>query len=184
MADERPRGGRVAHSNIRAKNGRPCSVCGKPDRAAIEAMARTVSQAEACRRYGIAKGSMSRHMANHTSQTGTACGLLSEPAEAAPPPIIERSETPQGCLIAGFQQAKTMADPVHEPAKATEAAPAPPIFRYAAIGITSGLPMGARCRQCGGARWWRRGFDGYTGCMRCQPIAGRFLPPGVAILST
>jgi hypothetical protein len=69
-------------------------------------MARTVSQAGACRRYGIAKGSMSRHIANHVDQPQAArsdaldvldhveADPVHEPAKIIPPPpMIERSET-------------------------------------------------------------------------------------------
>ncbi|OZB39543.1 MAG: hypothetical protein B7X48_08830 [Acidiphilium sp. 34-60-192] len=172
-------------------------------------MAGTLSQAAACRRYGIAKGSMSRHMANHADQPAAArsdaldvldhaeartayyqADPSPDPAQGTangnPPPLtIERSETTQASLRTGLEQADPALNAEQTHAKPIEAAPMPPTYPYPAASIMKhSLPIGARCRQCGGASWWQRRFDGYTACMTCYRPGGYSLLPGVAIIAT
>lgn len=220
----------------RHPGGRPCSVCSHAERSAIEATAREASQAEACRRYGIAKGSMSRHMSNHAAASdlvSDASGHFVDAENSGCLPKIERSETTQASLRTGPYQAKGRPDSTQEPAKAIppppmiersetaevsdgdlgplraateqwragqtdpalnaeqthpqpiEAAPIPQITHYPATSFMKhSLPIGARCKQCGGSLWWRRSVDGFTGCMTCHRIGGSFLPPGLTTIAT
>ena len=99
--------------------------------------------------------------------------------------MIERSETAQASLTTGLEQADPALNPEPTPPNTREAAPVPPTYPYPAASIMRyGLPIGARCRQCGGASWWQRRFDGYTACMTCYRPGGYSLPSGVAIVAT
>lgn len=72
---------------------RPCSLCGRPDLAAIEAAMSVQPLRKIAARYGTSTGSLSRHRSEHMAQRATADAPVAESvSERAQEPVPERTD--------------------------------------------------------------------------------------------
>lgn len=129
--------------------GRPCSICSRPDRLAVECEVIEVGLNATATKYGIQKSSLSRHMSAHAKIDRGESIAIKEP-----PP-----EPPQPAMLPDA--------PITLPTP--ETLPAPRQHRHQARSGSRPQP-GAMCQQCGGSEWWADAHGAAEwACSTCIP---------------